>query len=131
MNNKGTGWITFSSIVLIVAGLMRIMDGIWALGFKNNEQWEIVNHTLIISEEGSLWAWAWFGIGAILVLAGIAVSQGSSIGRWVGIVAASFAAVTAMIWMPMYPIWALAYLIMGLLVIYGLVVYGGEALQDA
>ena len=31
-----SGWVTFSAVILIVAGIMRILDAIWA--FRNNSQ---------------------------------------------------------------------------------------------
>ncbi len=34
-------------------------------------------------------------------------------------------AVTAMLWMPVYPVWSLAYVIVGILVIYALAAHGG------
>jgi hypothetical protein len=44
-----------------------------------------------------------------------------------GIFAAAIAAVDAIWWMPFYPIWALTYLVIAVLVIYALAVYGGNA----
>ncbi len=33
MNDRGDGWIIFASIVLAVAGIMRIFDAIWAFRY--------------------------------------------------------------------------------------------------
>ena len=48
-------------------------------------------------------------------------SLGGEISRWVGIVAAGIAAITAFSWMPYYPVWALIYVIIAIFVIYALV----------
>ncbi len=125
MKSKGTGWIAFSSIILIVAGIMRILDGIWAIRVKGELQ------DSLFFNDVTTYGWLWLAVGVMLVLAGVAVSQGSSIGRWVGILAASLAAISAMAWMPIQPVWSLTYVIVAFMVIYGLVVYGGEALEDA
>jgi len=29
--DEGSGWILFASIVLAIAGVMRVLDGIWAI----------------------------------------------------------------------------------------------------
>ena len=33
MNDRGHGWVIFASIVLGVAGIMRIFDAIWAFRY--------------------------------------------------------------------------------------------------
>jgi hypothetical protein len=45
----------------------------------------------------------------------------------VGIVAGTIAAVTSVFWLPYYPAWSLVYAALGILVIYGLAVYGSES----
>ena len=31
---RRSGWLTFSAVVLIIAGIMRVIDAIWALGYN-------------------------------------------------------------------------------------------------
>ena len=50
----------------------------------------------------------------------------SSRSRWVGIVAAVIAGVSAIWWMPFYPVWAFVYIVIAALVVYALAVYGGD-----
>jgi hypothetical protein len=45
---------------------------------------------------------------------------------WIGIFAGAVLAISAIWWMPYYPIWSLTYIAIGLLVIYALAVYGGH-----
>ncbi|MGP8221527.1 MAG: hypothetical protein ACLQQM_00695 [Acidimicrobiales bacterium] len=47
---------------------------------------------------------------------------------WIGIVAGSLVCISSTLLMPYFPVWAIAYIILGILVVYGLSVYGGEAL---
>ena len=42
----------------------------------------------------------------------------AEISRWVGIIAAALAAISAMFVMPYYPVWSLLYIIIAVLVIY-------------
>ncbi len=30
---RHSGWLTFSAVVLIMAGIMRVIDAIWAFGY--------------------------------------------------------------------------------------------------
>lgn len=44
----------------------------------------------------------------------------AEISRWVGIIAAALAAISAMFVMPYYPVWSLIYIAIAVMVIYGL-----------
>ena len=39
--------------------------------------------------------------------------------RWIGIIAAAIAALSAMVWMPYYPVWSLIYVAIAFFVLYG------------
>ena len=43
-----------------------------------------------------------------------------------GIIAAVIAGVSALWWMPFYPVWAFVYIVITTLVVYALAVYGGD-----
>ena len=51
----------------------------------------------------------------IVIVAAFAVLSRSQLARWIGITTA-----------PYYPVWSLAYVIVGVLVIYGLAAHGGR-----
>ena len=46
-----------------------------------------------------------------------------------GIIAAVIAGVSALWWMPFYPVWAFVYIVITALVVYALAVYGGDREQ--
>ena len=48
----------------------------------------------------------------------------SQIGRWVGVVAGAILAISAIWWMPYYPIWSLTYVAVGVLVVFALAAHG-------
>ena len=120
---KRSGWLVFAGVVLIIAGIMRILDAIWAFSYNgpvvDNLHGAIFGHSL--TSYGAIW----LIVGIILIAAGFLVMRPDSIGgeisRWVGIVAAGIAAITAFSWMPYYPVWALMYVIIAIFVIYTLV----------
>jgi hypothetical protein len=125
---KRSGWITFSGIVLIVAGIMRILDAIWAFRYKGT----VVNnlHDAIFGTSLTGYGWLWLIMGIVLIASGFflvgAPGTMREIARWIGIVAAALGAVTAVSWMPYYPVWSLVYVGIGIGVIYGLVAHYDE-----
>ena len=69
------------------------------------------------------YGWLWLVVAIILFLAGLGVMARSQVSRWVGVVAGAVAAISAIWWMPYYPVWSLEYIGMGVIVIYALVVH--------
>jgi hypothetical protein len=124
MNERGAGWIWFAAIVLIMAGVMRFFDSLWAFSYHgtlpSNFEGAIFGHTL------KTYGWVYLAVAIILVLSGLGVLVRSQAARWIGVIAAVIGAVSSIWWMPYYPIWALTYIVLGALVIYALVAYGDQ-----
>jgi hypothetical protein len=125
MNPRGSGWITFAAVMLGVAGIMRIFDGLWAFRYDgvvpDKLEGAIFGHSL------STYGWVYLIVAAIFLVSAALVLNGSQIGRWVGVAGAAVGAVSAIWWMPYYPVWSLTYILISVLVIYALVVYGGDS----
>jgi hypothetical protein len=123
-DEQGLGWLLFSSIVLIAAGIMRIFDAIWAWRYDGAlpEEFE----EAILGDDLASYGWLWLIVGIVLIAAGVAVYGRAQWARWVGIIAAAIVTITAVAWLPFYPVWSLIYILMGILVIYGLSAYGGR-----
>jgi hypothetical protein len=68
----------------------------------------------------------WLGVGVVLLICSFLVLARSQFARWVGIIGAAIGTVSAIAWMPYYPVWSLVYIAMGIGVIYALTVYGGR-----
>ena len=90
-----------------------------------NLQGALLGHSL------ATYGWIWLIIGIILIAAGILVlgpsdQPSAEISRWVGIIAAALAAISAMFVMPYYPVWSLLYIILAVMVVYGLSAHYSE-----
>ncbi len=124
MDRRGEGWVLFAGIALGVAGIMRIFDAIWAFSYHGvlpgNLEGAIFGHSL------KTYGWVYLVVAAVLIVCAFLVFSGSQVGRWVGIVAAGLMSISAIWWMPYYPIWSLTYIAIGALVIYALAAYGGK-----
>ena len=119
-----SGWIVFAAVVLGVAGIMRVFDGIWAFRYHGVLPENLEN--AIFGTSLKTYGWIYLAVAAVLILCAFAVLNGSQIGRWVGVVAGAIGAVSAIWWMPYYPVWSLTYVGLGVTVIYALIAYGGE-----
>lgn len=125
MHERQAGWVLFSGIILLIAGIMRFFDGIWALsyhaGLPEHLQGSVFGTNL---EEYGI---VYLVVAVILFISAWGVFLRSQAARWVGIGAAAVACITSIWWMPYYPIWSLTYIVLGALVIYGLAAHGGPA----
>jgi hypothetical protein len=117
---RGSGWLFFAGTVLGIAGIMRILDAIWA--FRSDG----VLEDGLVGEKLENYGWLWLIVGVVLIVASFLVLSRSQFARWVGIIAAAIGTISAVAWMPYYPVWALIYVAMGIFVIYALGVYGGR-----
>jgi hypothetical protein len=124
MENEGRGWLVFAAVVLAVAGIMRVFDGIWAFRYKG----ELPDHlqNALLGSTLKNYGWLWLFVGILLILCAFGVLARSQISRWIGVFAGAVIAISAIWWMPYYPIWSLAYIGIGVLVIYALVMEGGR-----
>ena len=126
---RRSGWLTFSAIVLIIAGIMRVIDAIWAFGYHgalpDDLNGALLGHSL------RTYGWLWLITGVILIAAGALVlgpsdRPSAEVSRWVGIIAAALGAISAIFVMPYYPVWALIYIAIAIMVIYGLSAHYSE-----
>jgi hypothetical protein len=119
---RGEGWLIFCGVVLMIAGAMRFFDAIWAWTYHGtlpqNLEDALFGHSL------KTYGWVWLIVAIILFGAGLMVMMRSQLARWIGIVAAAIGAVSAIWWMPYYPVWSFVYIFTAMLVIYGLAAYG-------
>jgi hypothetical protein len=121
-DRNGQGWVLFAGIVLMVAGVMRLFDAIWAFRYHgvlpSNLEDALFGHSL------KTYGWVWLVVAIVLFLAGLGVLVQSQIARWIGVFAGAVASISAIWWMPYYPIWSLTYIGIGVFVIYALVAHG-------
>jgi hypothetical protein len=125
---RGTGWLVFAGIILGLAGFMRLIDAIWAFSYKGALPENLEDG--VLGSNLKTYAWVWLIVGILLIVASALVIMQSQFGRWIGIIAAIVGALSAMVWMPYYPIWSLAYIVLGVLVLYALLRYATPLPDD-
>ena len=121
---RGQGWLFFAGTILGLAGLMRLIDSFWAFRYHGAIPAGLQNG--VLGSNLKNYAWAWLVVGIVLIAASVLVMVRSQLARWVGYLAAVVAGLSAMTWMPYYPIWSLTYVALAVLVFYALARYGGR-----
>jgi hypothetical protein len=124
LEERGSGWIAFAGIMLILVGALDIVNGLWALDHKNTAAAEIASQLMYANLE--TWGWIMLIWGVVVVVAGFLVFSRSQFGRWIGIIAASITMIVNMTWIVAYPLASLAVVFLSALVLYALIVYGGR-----
>jgi hypothetical protein len=120
---RAAGWLSFAAALLVVSGVFKILDALWAFKYDDDVSDEV--QTVLFENDLASWGWVWLVVGIILILAGFAVVSGSQWARWVGIVAASLAAISFLPWIYYQPLWTILSVTLAVLVIYALAAYGG------
>ena len=129
-DRKGTGWLAFSGVLLVVGGAFKILDALWAFKYDDDVAVSDEVQTILFERDLTAWGWVWLAVGIVLIAAGVAVMSGAEWARWVGIVAASLAAIAFLPWIYHQPLWTILSVTLAILVIYGLATYGGTQPDD-
>ena len=118
---RGTGWIVFAGIVMILAGGNMAINGLWALHASSQIEKSFGDTLLFSSSNLDTWGWIYLIVGAVVVVAGFLVFFRVAFGMWVGIIAAIVQAFFAFFWI-FSPYWpgALVIIALDLVVIYAL-----------
>ena len=118
---RGTGWIVFAGILMVLAGGNMAINGAWALHATTQVQKSFGDTLLFSSSNLDTWGWIYLIVGALVFVAGITVFFRAAFGMWIGILAAVVQAFFAFFWI-FSPYWpgALVIIALDLLVIYAL-----------
>jgi hypothetical protein len=123
--DKAAGWLTFAGFMILIAGLLNVLWGVAAI---DNAKF-FVGQTHFIVSDLNMWGWTLLIVGVVQAIAAISILSGGIFGRWVGVLTAALSALGVMVSIDAYPLWSLAVFALDVLVIYGLVTYGGVRLR--
>ena len=124
---KGSGWLLFAGIMMLMVGVLNVIYGIAAIDDAN---FFVANTKFIISDLNTF-GWLMLLLGALQLIAAFSIWSGGGFGRWFGIGVAMVNAIAALLSIPGYPFWSLAVFTVDLLIIYGLAAYGGGHRRSA
>lgn len=118
------GWVYFASLMMMLVGGFQAIAGLVAL-FKD-DFYVVAENALLVSNY-TTWGWIHMLLGLVIFAAGVALLNGATWARMVGVLLAGLSLFANMAFISAYPLWAILIITIDVLVIYALTVHGGEA----
>ncbi|MDQ5972130.1 MAG: hypothetical protein QG553_289 [Patescibacteria group bacterium] len=122
------GWVYFAGILLLVRAFFEAFLGIVSL---TRSSFYVVTESHLAVFNFTAWGWGQLVLAMILLFAGFSVLSGHMFGRVVAVIVTTLSMLTSMAFIPAYPVWSLAAIAIDVLVLYALIVHGGELREDS
>ena len=120
----GRGWNAYAAILLIFAGAMQIMNGLWAL-----DRQDTAVDSLFWGDNLEAWGWIYLLVGIALVVVGVAIFRRAHWAVLTGIAVAFIGAFVNLFWIFSYPLVSVLAITLYLLAVYGLTTYSLEEIE--
>jgi hypothetical protein len=130
-STTAVGFTFFASLMLLTIGVFQAIAGLTAI-FKDDASIYVNTNdaSYILSLDTTSWGWIHLILGVVVFLAGIAVLAGQVWARTVGIIIALSVIITNFAFIPIYPIWSIVIITLGVFVIWALSVHGRDITTD-
>jgi hypothetical protein len=121
-DDRAVGWVVSAALVLAVLGVLNVMYGIAAISRSTF----YVRDARYMFGDLNTYGWVLLVLGVAQLCASLGILAWARWARWVGIASAGANAVAQLLFLPSAPLLALALFGADLLVLYGLIAYGGR-----
>jgi len=122
------GWVVFGGVMLIMVGLFQVIQGLVALF---DDGFYLVHPSgLMVHANYNTWGWIHLAIGVIAALTGLGLLAGNMAARVLGVIIAGLSAVANLAFISAYPIWSTIIIALDVLVIFAIIVHGGDLKSD-
>lgn len=119
---RGQGWVMFAGVMLALIGTLNVIYGIAAIDDAN----VYVGDAHYTFGDLNAWGWVLLTTGAIQVVTAFGIWAGSQFAQWFGVGFAGLNMLANLLFLPAFPLLSLALFAVDVLIIYGLVSYGGR-----
>ena len=123
---QATGWVgrvAFASFMLMLGGAWTALMGFFAI---INDNWTEWNNNASLIVDATAWGWWNLILGVLVIAVGAALMRGSMFARTVAVIASLTGLLSAFLFIPVMPVWSLTIIVVNFLVIWAVVVHGGE-----
>ena len=120
-SGMAVGLIYFAAVMMIMIGIFHAMNGFMAIVHK------LFFHTppnYVFAFNVSTWGWVHLIVGIAILLAGFGVLSGSVVARTIGVILALISAIAGFAFIPFYPVMAIVFIAVDILVIWALTLHG-------
>jgi hypothetical protein len=121
-----SGWVTFAGVMALLAGGYNVLSGIAAL--SDDDTIASQANEVLYGIDLTAWGWFWLLIGLAQLVSGVLIIQRKALGFWLGVCFAGMSAMLTAIVMFVFPLWALAVLVIDFLILFGLLTESDEFL---
>jgi hypothetical protein len=124
------GWIGFAGFMMMLSGIFQAIAGL--VGIFNESYFAVANSSNQLLVIHDVQAWGWFNLimGSVILAAGLSLFSGSVWSRTIAVILAMMSAVANLVAISLYPVWSIICLTMSILVIYAVIVHGGELREE-
>ena len=117
------GWAMFAAFMMILIGGFHIFAGLVGL---INDTFYAVTPKYVLQFDATTWGWIHLIGGIVILLAGFSLLSGAVWARTVGVIVAMISALASFAWLPWYPIWGIAIIVIDIGVIWALTAHGRD-----
>lgn len=125
------GLTVFASIMLLAIGMFQGLAGLSAILKDDSTLWvRGADLNYFITFDTTTWGWVHLLLGVVIFLAGLGVLSGNVLARTIGVIVAMISLVINFLFIPIYPLWAIAIIVLDVLVIWALTAHGRDITTD-
>jgi hypothetical protein len=118
------GWVFFAGVLMIMVGVLQVTEGLVAL--FDDGYYVVGADQLALPVDYTVWGWVHLLVGVLAVLIGIGLLTGNMVARGAAVCLATFSALASLAFVAAAPAWSVIVIAVDVLVIYAVVVHGGE-----
>ena len=119
---EGSGWVAFAGVLILFAGILNV---IWGIAAIDNSSFFTDEGRYVLFDDLNAWGWFLLIVGILQLIAAFSIWNRNPFGRVFGVLTAGINALILLFTVNAFPFAAFMLFLIDLLVIYGLVVYGG------
>ncbi len=124
-----TGWGRFAAVMVLVAGLFSVLQGIVAV-FAPDPYYVVAHGTLFVLDISG-WGWWNMIIGILAVITSGGLFAGQLWARIIAVILAVLSAIGQLFLIPAQPWWSAILIAVDVLVIYAVTAHGGQVIEEA
>lgn len=117
------GTSVLAAVLMMMVGGFNAIQGLVAL-FQDDFYIALPNYVLEV--DVTVWGWIHLLVGALVLVAGIAVLSGRVWARTIGVVLAVLSALVNFAFLPYYPFWSLTIIALDVVVVWALTAHGRD-----
>ena len=125
-SSGAVGLTYFAAFMLIMIGFFHAIAGLSGI-LKDDFYVKTPNY--LVNLDASGWGWIHLIVGIIILLAGFGLFTGAVWARTVAVIIALISAIANFVFIPVYPCWAIAIIVVDILVIWALTAHGRDVVE--